>query len=88
LHQIHNGEKHTQWQPDNGQERMREAGVQFETIHPFLDGNGRLGRLLITLLLCEQKVLRERTCADDGVGFFPVSCRKEVVLWVIGLPAG
>ncbi len=37
--------------------RIGLAHVQFETIHPFLDGNGRVGRLLIAFFLCERKIL-------------------------------
>jgi len=39
--------------------RIGLAHAQFETIHPFLDGNGRMGRLLITFLLCEREALQK-----------------------------
>lgn len=65
---------------------------QFEAIHPFLDGNGRVGRLLITLLLCEREVLPapllylsaffEATRADYYDGLRHVTARADWEGWV------
>jgi len=56
------GELETFLHSDIGLPPLIKAGllhVQFESIHPFLDGNGRLGRLLVALFLVDQHVLRE-----------------------------
>ena len=65
---------------------------QFEAIHPFLDGNGRVGRLLITLLLCEREILPapllylsaffEATRADYYDGLRHVTERADWEGWV------
>jgi Fic family protein len=49
-------------QEDDGLPLLLRAGLvhaQFETIHPFLDGNGRVGRMLVTLLLTDKRLLNE-----------------------------
>lgn len=68
------------------------AHYQFEAIHPFLDGNGRVGRLLITLQLCERNILPapllylsaffEATRADYYAGLRAVSEQGDWEGWV------
>lgn len=65
---------------------------QFEAIHPFVDGNGRIGRLLVSLLLCEQKLLSrpllylsayfERRRAQYADLLLGVSQRGEWMKWI------
>lgn len=50
---------HDERMPFSALIRAALAHVQFETVHPFLDGNGRIGRLLIALILHQQGVLRQ-----------------------------
>lgn len=72
--------------------KLALAHYQFETIHPFKDGNGRVGRLLITLLLCERAYLPapllylsayfERHRDEYVDGLLGVSQRGAWVEWV------
>ena len=73
-------------------EQVALAHYQFEAIHPFMDGNGRLGRLLIPLLLCERKVLSqpllylsaylEEHDEEYRNGLLAISQRGEWTEWV------
>ena len=72
--------------------RFAMLHYQFETIHPFLDGNGRIGRLLITLMLCEQAQLAkplvyvsgyiERNREEYYELLHRVSTRGEWLAWI------
>ena len=72
--------------------RIGIAHYQFEAIHPFLDGNGRIGRLLITLYLITQKVLAKPTLYLSGFieknrqhyynNFMAVSLNNNIEQWL------
>ncbi len=56
------GDLENYYHADDGYPLLIKAAIlhsHFETIHPYIDGNGRLGRLLITFMLCENKILDE-----------------------------
>lgn len=92
------GEQLTNWERflhDRTQPPLVHAALmhyQFEAIHPFLDGNGRVGRLLITLLLCERDILPapllylsaffEATRTDYYDGLRQVTERADWETWV------
>ncbi|MBS2024839.1 MAG: Fic family protein [Deltaproteobacteria bacterium] len=73
--------------------RMALMHYQFEAIHPFIDGNGRVGRLLITLALCEWKLLSrpllylsawfEQTRSEYYARLSAVSRRGEWNEWLV-----
>lgn len=72
--------------------RIAIAHYQFEAIHPFLDGNGRIGRLLITLYLVNQKILNQPTLyISDFIeknrqhyydNLLAVSVKSDILQWL------